>query len=74
MGSGGRKILASLGKVSMRPYLKNKLKAKGLSMAQVVELLPSKCKALSSLPVTTTITKRQAIFVEMIFKYKILLD
>jgi hypothetical protein len=45
----------SQSELSVRPYLKNKLKkAKGVTsgMAQVVEPLPSKCKALSLIPST----------------------
>jgi hypothetical protein len=34
------------------PYLKNKVKAKGKGMAQVVDHFPSKHKALSSIPST----------------------
>jgi hypothetical protein len=47
---GGSWSEASQGKVSARPYLTlNNLKAKGLGgMAQVIEHLPSKLKALSS--------------------------
>jgi hypothetical protein len=38
-------------KVNMRPDLKNKLKAKKTEgMSEVVEHLPSKCEALSSIP------------------------
>jgi hypothetical protein len=47
----------NLGKVSWRPYLKNKLKTKqkglrGADMDQVVEHLPSKHDALNSIPST----------------------
>jgi hypothetical protein len=39
---GGSQFKDSLGKVSVRPYLKEKLKAKGLGdMSQVVECLAS---------------------------------
>jgi hypothetical protein len=41
---------ANPGKVSIRPYLKNKLKTKGI--VQVVEHLPIKCETLSSIPST----------------------
>jgi hypothetical protein len=44
---GRSQLEASFGEVNMRPYLKNKLKAKRLG-AQVVEHLLNKCEALSS--------------------------
>jgi hypothetical protein len=45
---GGSWFEASEGKVSTRPYLKNKQKANGIgSMEQVVESLPSKCETPS---------------------------
>jgi hypothetical protein len=43
----------SLGK-NMRPYPKNKINAKGQGVCLRRECLPSKCKALSSIPVTAT--------------------
>jgi uncharacterized protein YegP (UPF0339 family) len=45
---------------STRPYLKNKLKAKGIEgMAQVVECYPSKCEALNAISSTTKINKKK---------------
>jgi hypothetical protein len=50
-GGGGRKVFVQgCPRQSVRPYLKNKLKAKRLSMVQVVECLYSKHEALSSIP------------------------
>jgi DNA-binding transcriptional regulator PaaX len=54
MGSVDRRIIVVQGQPqtkSMRPYLKNNLKAKRAGgLAQAVECLPSKCKALNSKP------------------------
>jgi hypothetical protein len=48
---------------SMKLYLRNKLKCKRAGgMSQVVEHLPSKCKALGSIP-TTIIKKKKHIYV-----------
>jgi hypothetical protein len=45
-------VQASPGKEFLRPYLKNNQHKKRVGgVAQVVEWLPSKCKALSSIPV-----------------------
>jgi hypothetical protein len=52
--SGGRGrivVQGQLGKVSIRPCEKNKLKAKELGVAQVIEHLPSN-KALNLIPST----------------------
>jgi hypothetical protein len=42
------------GKISMRPYLKNKLESKGLGAREVAECSPSRCKAPHSIPTSTT--------------------
>jgi hypothetical protein len=48
-GSRSRACLSE----SMRPYLKNKLKAKNTgSMTEVLKCLPSRCEVLSSIPST----------------------
>jgi hypothetical protein len=49
-----------------RPYLKNSKSKKGWGVAQVVEFLPSKCKALISNPITAkkttgSIHKKQSV-------------
>jgi hypothetical protein len=52
-GGGGRKImsLSLIREKLARPCLKNKIKPKGLrGVAQVVELLPSMCRVLGSIP------------------------
>jgi hypothetical protein len=67
-GGGGRKIMSlSLIRAKLaRPCLKNKIKPKGLrGVAQVVELLPSMCRVLGSIPSSskkqsTTIKKKKA--------------
>jgi hypothetical protein len=52
MESVDRRIIVLAGRgIKERPYLKNKAKRVG-SVAQVVEHLPSKCKAVSSNPCT----------------------
>jgi hypothetical protein len=43
----------------MRTYLKNKLKQEDWAVADVVECLPSKCEALSSIPDTAKNKKRK---------------
>jgi hypothetical protein len=43
-------IQASLGKVSMRDYLKIKTKSRTRGMAQLMECLLSMCKDLGSIP------------------------
>jgi hypothetical protein len=54
---------------NMRPYLKNNLKSKkGWRYAQVVECLPSKCKALSSNP--STAKKERCIIFAPSFKIR----
>jgi hypothetical protein len=48
---------AGLGKVSPRPYLKNRLKTEGLVVALVAGLMPSKHKVLSLIPSTAKMNK-----------------
>jgi hypothetical protein len=47
----------SLGKVNENLSQKQNLRKRAGSMAQVIELLPSKLEALGSIPCTTTATK-----------------
>jgi arginyl-tRNA--protein-N-Asp/Glu arginylyltransferase len=47
--TGGRDKRITGPSKSMKPYMKNRSKQKGWGMAQEVECLPRKCKALSSI-------------------------
>jgi hypothetical protein len=47
----------------MGTYLKNNKRKRAGGMAQVVELLPSKCEALSSNPSTTEKKKKGNIYI-----------
>jgi hypothetical protein len=59
MWAGGSGFKARVDK-SMRPYLKNKLKEKGLGdMAEMVEHLFSKCEDMSSIPSTKKKKKKR---------------
>jgi hypothetical protein len=64
LGDEGGRIARSAWAKSGRDYLKNEnINKKAGGVAQAVEWLPGKCKALTSVPSTTTNNKQTKTFV-----------